>query len=251
MEDLFILDLEREFGDAGYAFWFKTLELIGRHGEAGVLTISWENYLEKLRKRRPLVMKMIDRCSSSGKLSATFDEQNITIECKKFAEFSDNYTKYGMSLKSVFKEPLKQEGEKETDKEEEVHISSVHSRWNEFAKQNGLTSVSKITDKRRTGILRRTKEKQFDFEAVLAMISASPFLLGQNNNGWKVDFDFVFCSRDGYVKILEGKYNGKSRQPNQSAERAQYTRTDEQVRDDVRSTAESIEQMRRGGSQRP
>ena len=55
MDDLFVKDIERKFGDTGYAFWFKTLELIGNHGDAGKLEISWSNYLEKLHKRRTQV----------------------------------------------------------------------------------------------------------------------------------------------------------------------------------------------------
>ena len=111
MDDLFVKDIERRFGDSGYAFWFKTLELIGYHGDNGLLTISWSNYLEKLHKRRVQVDLMLDFCSTSGKLLATKKENELIIECKKFAEYSDNYTKYGKTLQSDFKDTSKQEEE--------------------------------------------------------------------------------------------------------------------------------------------
>jgi hypothetical protein len=122
MEDLFVKDLERKFGDTGYAFWFKTLELIGNHGEKGRLEISWSNYLEKLHKRRTQVELMLNFCSTSGKLSITNKKENLIIECKKFAEYSDNYTKYGQKHQSNLKEGLKQEEEVEEEVEEEKDI---------------------------------------------------------------------------------------------------------------------------------
>lgn len=32
---------------------------------------------------------------------------------------------------------------------------------------------------------------------------------GDNQRGWRVDFDFVFCSAINYLKIMEGKYDDK------------------------------------------
>jgi len=116
MDDLFVKDIERKFGDTGYAFWFKTLELIGNHGECGVLKISWSNYLEKLHKRRTQVEQLLNFCSTSDKLTVTIKENELIIECKKFAEYSDNYTKYSKTLQSNFKDTSKQEVEEEVDK---------------------------------------------------------------------------------------------------------------------------------------
>jgi len=40
-------------------------------------------------------------------------------------------------------------------------------------------------------------------------------LLGTNNKDWKADFDWVFCSPNNWLKIVEGKYKSK---PNVSQE---------------------------------
>ena len=135
MDDLFVKDLERKYGDSGYAFWFKTLELIGNHGEAGKLEISWANYLEKLHKRRTQVELMLNFCSTSGKLSVMFSEDNVIIECKKFAEYSDNYTKYGKTLQSDFKEPSKQE------EEEEVEVDKKEKKIKSAKKKEGIVKA--------------------------------------------------------------------------------------------------------------
>ncbi len=130
MDDLFVRDLERKFGDAGYAFWFKTLELMGAHGEkSGVLKISWRNYCDKLNKRRDHIRRMLIFSSSAGHLTFTEDSREtrndsseyVTITCDKFAEYADNYTRYdGVSSKRLQrhgKDTLKQEVEEEVEEE--------------------------------------------------------------------------------------------------------------------------------------
>ncbi|NQY73790.1 MAG: DUF4373 domain-containing protein [Candidatus Margulisbacteria bacterium] len=88
------------------------------------------------------------------------------------------------------------------------NISQIKNVWNEFARENQLPNISKTTPARVSAIKQRLREKEFDFEEILKKIRGSPFLLGKKN-GWKVDFDFVFCSKNNYLKILEGNYDGE------------------------------------------
>lgn len=83
----------------------------------------------------------------------------------------------------------------------------IKNIWNDFAKRNGLGEILKLTDKRKRSILARSNEKEFNFSLILEMITASGFLLGDNKSGWKIDFDFLFCSKENYLKVLEGKYS--------------------------------------------
>lgn len=166
-DDLFVKDLERKFGDSGYAFWFKTLELIGAHGDAGKLTISWDNYSERLHKRWVKVEELLNFCSSSGKLLVTMRENEVTIECQKFAEYSDNYTKYGQGLQSGLKVPAKQEVEEEVDKEKEktTMVVSDFSDMEQYLLQEwgreGRVGWSIITDFIDLG-KKYSKEKLFE-----------------------------------------------------------------------------------------
>ncbi len=81
--------------------------------------------------------------------------------------------------------------------------------WNNFAQENNLSQIIKLSDKRKSALLARSKEKEFDLQSVLDQIENSDFLLGKNKD-WKVSFDFVFCSTNNYLKILEGKYQNKN-----------------------------------------
>ena len=88
-------------------------------------------------------------------------------------------------------------------------ILKIQSFWNQFADECGLPRVLKLSSVRISAIKQRAKEQEFDLEQIFKKIRGSPFLLGKKN-GWKADFDFVFCSKTNYLKILEGSYDGKA-----------------------------------------
>lgn len=122
-DDLFVRDLERKFGDAGYVFWFKTLELIGAHGKEGTVVVSWDNYCETLRKRKMVIRRLLDYCVTNNHLTfVDVSEESVKITCKRFAEIADNYHKYdGLSSKRLqrhFEVSSKQEEEGEVEEEE-------------------------------------------------------------------------------------------------------------------------------------
>ena len=92
----------------------------------------------------------------------------------------------------------------------ENEIENVFLHWNNFAKKNGLSEIIKLSVKRKSAILQRLKEPEFKLGNIFNEIQKSDFLKG--SNGWKVDFDFVFCSTNNYLKILEGKYRNGIKQ---------------------------------------
>jgi len=120
MEDLFIKDLEAEFGDSGYVFWFKTLELLGAQGEAGSMDISenvWRQVIHS--KRTDHLRRLYTFATQRGKLKVdTLSNGLLRVKCEKFAEYADNFTRYQKPLKSDFKAPLSQE----ENRKEEDHI---------------------------------------------------------------------------------------------------------------------------------
>lgn len=117
----------------------------------------------------------------------------------------------------------KREHEQEREQEKESHVKTpdgvsgktpedilhIQSIWNSFAEETGLPKVIKLSASRQSALKQRAMENEFDLAKILEKIRGSPFLLGQKN-GWKVDFDFVFCSKNNYLKILEGSYDNKA-----------------------------------------
>jgi hypothetical protein len=125
------------------------------------------------------------------------------------------------------------------------NTEEVKNKWNKFAVKTGLVEVKKITDKRKSGILARFKEKEFNLDEIFAEIERSDFCRG--STGWKVDFDFVFCSPHNYLKIIEGKYrNGSNTIGNRKSDataRATFRHTEEQLKD-IETFAESLKRNR-------
>jgi hypothetical protein len=97
-------------------------------------------------------------------------------------------------------------------KKKSNHYDLILESWNEFARSNGLSEIRQLTTKRINGIKSRQKENGFNLQEIFNCIQDSPFLLGTNGNDWKADFDWVFCSPNNWLKIVEGKYKGEKKQ---------------------------------------
>lgn len=79
--------------------------------------------------------------------------------------------------------------------------------WNIFATTYKLPALKMISDSRRKKFATRIREPGFDFLKILEAIKVSPHLKGDNNRGWKTDFNWILENDSNYLKILEGNYN--------------------------------------------
>lgn len=73
-----------------------------------------------------------------------------------------------------------------------------------------LPKITVMTPKRKEKVRLRLKEMGEDLSALKAFfvkVNESQFLNGNNNRGWKADFDWLFSSGDKWISIMEGKYN--------------------------------------------
>lgn len=70
-----------------------------------------------------------------------------------------------------------------------------------------MPQVQKLTDKRKKTIDNFIKEfSEEQFEQICKIANCSNFLTGNNDKGWKADFDFLMRI-DKATNILEGKYS--------------------------------------------
>ena len=72
--------------------------------------------------------------------------------------------------------------------------------------------IIKMSDVRKQKIRIRLEEMKFDLELlenIFKSMEKSKFLRGDNKNGWKANFDWVFDNPKNWVKIAEGNYNDK------------------------------------------
>jgi hypothetical protein len=58
------------------------------------------------------------------------------------------------------------------------------------------------------------KEQAFveGWREAIDKIASSPFCCGENDRGWRADVSWFLDNSDNYVKVLEGKYDGKKKE---------------------------------------
>lgn len=130
--------------------------------------------------------------------------------------------------------PEKETYREEEEEERDLKVSSppqsvgpslpVQVAFDEFcqvARECGLAVPSKLTASRRSSMQVRLREHGIDgWRQALTNIRGSPFLLGDNQRGWKADLDFVLQAKS-FNRLLEGGYSGSDRNTHeQSVEHA-------------------------------
>lgn len=100
---------------------------------------------------------------------------------------------------------------------ENTPYSEIMDQWNKTATEAGLPQVRRLSKKRKAKVKTRWADAEFrnQYATVLDRIRGSPFLCGDNDRGWKADFDWLFTNDTNWLKILEGKY-GTDRQTAQA-----------------------------------
>lgn len=101
--------------------------------------------------------------------------------------------------------------EKPKNKKQEIDcdfiVNLYHDRCPSFPK------VLKLSDKRKMKIRVRFEEMSYSYETlqeVFDRCEASHFMRGDNNRGWRADFDWIFANSQNWVKVLEGKYDNRT-----------------------------------------
>jgi len=80
----------------------------------------------------------------------------------------------------------------------------------------GLSRVQRLSDSRRKKISGRFSElgSLEKFTELFKIVQSTPFLLGDNDRGWKASFDWLIKNDQNWVKVMEGNYrrdvNGKN-----------------------------------------
>jgi hypothetical protein len=93
--DLFVRELCEQFGDAGYAFWFRTLELIAAQGKDGQLEIPETAWRWVIHSRRTdHLRRLYAFATARGKLQVEpLSNGLLRLKCPKLKELSDEYSR--------------------------------------------------------------------------------------------------------------------------------------------------------------
>ena len=90
---------------------------------------------------------------------------------------------------------------------EKTPYSQILEMYNRLCEKTGLRSIRSVSGKRKIQTAARFKEYGLnDFVELFEKVSASSFLCGGGERGWKADYDWLIAPTN-MQKVLEGKYD--------------------------------------------
>lgn len=241
--------LETKFGNDGYAFWFKLLELLcdsDRQMFDCSQPSNWQYLLARTRCDGEQAEAIIAELINLGKIDAPLWQEkrviwvqnlvnNLEPIYRKRRETAPTRDSFGggnpdkqeLSARKLDVNPVsdaetsqrkgkesKEEESKEKESKVVVPYAAVIELWNSVC--TAYPKVVKLTDSRRTKIKLRLGEFSGDPEQWLPLtrqlfdrVQASNFLHGDNRNGWSATFDWLFENSGNWVKVMEGNYDNK------------------------------------------
>lgn len=238
-----IFILEDRFGNDGYAFWFKVLEILGE-AEGHFYDCSngsnWAFLLAKTHLTEEEANNIISVLIDLGKIDAELWAAKRILWVDNFVKnLSEVYrTRHSdLPLKPCFEpdKPVKEEvitektevkegfstgkhtKEKESKgeerKEKKYPYQGICDLWNSVCVS--LPRIAKVTEARRQKIRARLdefgcqpEEWLTTAETLFKRVQASDFLTGRKTD-WKASFDWLFENGKNWVKVTEGNYDNK------------------------------------------
>lgn len=103
LDDAFVSSLIERFGGDGYLVFFGVLEILSEEFDAenpGKVTESYKFFTRKLQVSRRKFVRILTFChenldkkTKKRRLKVSFSETSVTVECPRFIELCDDYTK--------------------------------------------------------------------------------------------------------------------------------------------------------------
>jgi hypothetical protein len=85
---------------------------------------------------------------------------------------------------------------------------ALFDAWNEIVAGSGLLLAKEFTKGREQKSRARLKEREVEeWREIFKLCASTPFLQGDNDRKWRVDFDWIIKNGDNGAKVLEGKYS--------------------------------------------
>lgn len=237
-----IFILESKFGNDGYAFWFKLLEILGEtegHFYDCKTSTNWEYLLAKTRLNAEMAEQVIDALISLGKIDGELWTNNRVIWVANFVN----------NLIGVYKErrtalPLKPRFSPENpdtprvsnrktitpqefpdgkpDKEKESIVKESKGEDKDHVILEKITNlyhsvcksyprIVKLTESRKHKMLIRFQDEMKGdwalLERVFRKMEESKFMRGDNKKGWTATLDWLISNDKNWVKVAEGNYD--------------------------------------------
>ena len=92
--------------------------------------------------------------------------------------------------------------------DEPVTEEEILEAWHERMVPLGFSAVRKMTPQRKRSLAARRREYPHidDWQRAFSALERSRFCQGENDRGWRADFDFL-CQSKSLTKLIEGAYD--------------------------------------------
>lgn len=242
--DLKIRGLRREFGNEGYAVWCYLLEVltdtedlcIDIDNMAGLLSADFDIDRERLmgivgyclqvglfvkdgsilysKRHRERIMGVLDKAQEKSERGRRAVMARWGKNSANNTDEADGDTDVLPTNTNESREDKTGEEKTRKDQRREYPCAEIVKVWNEVCVS--LPKVLRLSDARRDKVKARLREWGGDNpEEMIAKareyfnrIEASDFLTGRSGK-WKASFDWLFDSRNNWIKVAEGNYDNK------------------------------------------
>lgn len=183
------------------------------------------NFLELLTKQDMITYKS-DTKKTLVKVLNYSDYQGLDI-CKNDAKTHQKHNKntsktHQKHTNNNVNNSNNENNDNKEQKKPAVPYQKIKELYNEICGDE-LLSIRTMSDRRRKHLRARWNEEgNLDiFEYLFKKTIESDFLTGDNDRGWKADFDWLIKNETNFNKVLEGRYenNGKKGKQNEQDDR--------------------------------
>jgi len=159
----------------------------------------------------------IKRLKSTNEVASLSTAQHTVFTMINYDLYQDEANEVANKGQAKGKQGATNKNDKneKNDKKEDI-CKLIFDKWSELF-EDKLSVPIKLTDKRRSainGCIDEMKPTKFDFTSLqtwsdyFSHAGRSSFLMGENKDGWQMDFDFVI-TKSKLLKIVEGIYDNK------------------------------------------
>tara|TARA_R110000782_G_scaffold263152_1_gene355678 strand:- start:1249 stop:1947 length:699 start_codon:yes stop_codon:yes gene_type:complete len=156
----------------------------------------------------------IKRLKSTNEVASHSTAQHTVFTMVNYDLYQEEASETASKGQTKGKQGATNKNEKnDNNKKNKDLYQQIADEWN-FIFKDDLSKVLGVTDKRKTaidGCVAELKNTEFDFSKVetwtrlFTYAKTIPFLMGENEKGWTMNFDFII-TKNKFIKLVEGGY---------------------------------------------
>lgn len=163
---------------------------------------------------------LFEQCETSGRILChkiyKFIEKSIT-RSDELRKMIDNYNKGScLELSETVSDKLDRTEDKITEQNKKeynrvIYINKIDlcDYWNTNIAIYGKIPKLRIVDTIRYDKYKLRINEGFKFNDIIIEIKKSNFLQGENKDGWKITYTWLFKNSENWKKVIEGNYQDK------------------------------------------